>query len=66
MLANKLSGANNNNNFTVLLIEAGNQFGMLSTIPLLSTMMQQSPAVDWCFISAKQKYAFKGMFNQVT
>lgn len=51
-------------NFSVLLIEAGEKFGVLSRIPLLSTALQGS-YMDWAFKTVPQKYSSKGLLNQV-
>lgn len=48
---------------TVLLIEAGNIFGPLSIVPLLTTI-QQSTSVDWAFRTVPQKYSSAGFVNQ--
>ncbi len=50
-------------NVSVLLIEAGNLFGPLSIIPLLTTL-QQNTSVDWAFRSVPQKYSCTGFVNQ--
>lgn len=50
-------------NVSVLLIEAGNIFGPLSIIPLLTTFQQNTP-VDWTFRSETQKYSSAGFINQ--
>lgn len=60
VIANKLSSIGN---VSVLLIEAGNIFGPLSIIPLLTTI-QQSTSVDWAFRTVPQKYSSAGFVNQ--
>ncbi|KAM7362882.1 neither inactivation nor afterpotential protein G isoform 2-T2 [Cochliomyia hominivorax] len=47
-------------NATVLLIEAGGHFGLLSKIPLLTTF-QQKGLNDWSFLSTPQKHSSKGL-----
>lgn len=61
MLANRLT---ENENISVLLVEAGEQFGPLSTVPLLAVAMQKSKN-DWSFQSVPQQYSSKGMHDQV-
>lgn len=61
MLANRLS---ENGNISVLLIEAGEQFGPVSTVPVLAVAMQKSQN-DWSFQSVPQQYSSKGMHDQV-
>lgn len=61
VLANRLSS---NENVSVLLIEAGNTFGLLSQIPLLATQMQKT-RTDWQFSTTSQVYSSKGCINQV-
>lgn len=48
---------------TVLLIEAGNIFGPLSIVPLLTTI-QQNTSVDWAFRTVPQKYSSSGFVNK--
>ncbi|XP_039490801.1 neither inactivation nor afterpotential protein G [Drosophila santomea] len=52
-----------NSNGSVLLIEAGGQFGLLSRIPLLTTF-QQKGINDWSFLSVPQKHSSKGLIEQ--
>ncbi|XP_073819330.1 neither inactivation nor afterpotential protein G isoform X2 [Musca autumnalis] len=47
-------------NATVLLVEAGAKFGILSKIPLLTTF-QQKGINDWGFLSTPQLYSSKGL-----
>lgn len=47
-------------NFTILLIEAGGIFNGLSTVPILSTLMQGSE-MDWRFKSIPQKFSSRGL-----
>lgn len=51
-------------NATVLLVEAGERFGLLSKIPLLTTF-QQKGLNDWAFLSTPQKHSSKGLEEQV-
>ncbi|XP_049304539.1 neither inactivation nor afterpotential protein G isoform X1 [Bactrocera dorsalis] len=48
---------------TVLLIEAGDSFGLLSKIPLLTTF-QQKGLNDWGFVSEPQVYSSRGLGEQ--
>ncbi|EDV42766.1 uncharacterized protein Dana_GF18158 [Drosophila ananassae] len=50
-------------NGSVLLIEAGGPFGLLSRIPLLTTF-QQKGINDWSFLSVPQKNSSKGLIDQ--
>ena len=50
---------------TVLLIEAGDSFGLLSKIPLLTTF-QQKGLNDWGFLSEPQVYSSRGLGEQVS
>lgn len=50
-------------NVSVLLIEAGNEFGPLSIVPLLTTL-QQNTSVDWAFRTVPQKFSSNGFVNQ--
>ncbi|XP_017026674.1 neither inactivation nor afterpotential protein G [Drosophila kikkawai] len=50
-------------NGTVLLIEAGGQFGLLSRIPLLTTF-QQKGINDWSFLSVPQHYSSRGLIDR--
>ncbi|XP_059621317.1 neither inactivation nor afterpotential protein G [Phlebotomus argentipes] len=50
-------------NFSVLLIEAGGQFGWLSSIPLACTLLQGS-AVDWAFRTVQQEHVGRGMHGR--
>ncbi|XP_017062225.1 neither inactivation nor afterpotential protein G [Drosophila ficusphila] len=50
-------------NGSVLLIEAGGQFGLLSRIPLLTTF-QQKGINDWSFLSVPQKHSSKGLIDR--
>ncbi|XP_017118621.1 neither inactivation nor afterpotential protein G [Drosophila elegans] len=50
-------------NGSVLLIEAGGQFGLLSRIPLLTTF-QQKGINDWSFLSVPQKHSSKGLIER--
>ncbi|XP_017083553.1 neither inactivation nor afterpotential protein G [Drosophila eugracilis] len=50
-------------NGSVLLIEAGGQFGLLSRIPLLTTF-QQKGINDWSFVSVSQKHSSKGLIDR--
>lgn len=59
VLANRLSENSNNK---ILLIEAGNTFGPLSTIPIAATLMQGT-SIDWSFKTISQQYSSKGLFN---
>lgn len=52
-------------NVTVLLVEAGDRFGMLSKIPLLTTF-QQKGVNDWSFLSTAQKHSSKGLEGEVS
>lgn len=61
VLANRLSS---NENISVLLIEAGNTFGLLSQIPLLATQLQRTET-DWQLSTTSQAYSSKGCINQV-
>lgn len=61
VLANRLS---ENENISVLLIEAGQQFGPLSIIPLLAVTLQKGKE-DWAFETTSQKFSSKGLHNQV-
>lgn len=61
VLANRLSS---NENISVLMIEAGNRFGLLSQIPLLATQLQKTEN-DWQFSTTSQAYSSKGCINQV-
>lgn len=60
MIASRLSSIQN---ISVLLIEAGNVFGPLSIIPLLTTF-QQNTSVDWAFRTVSQKYSSAGFTDQ--
>uniref|UniRef100_W8C2E1 Neither inactivation nor afterpotential protein G n=1 Tax=Ceratitis capitata TaxID=7213 RepID=W8C2E1_CERCA len=48
---------------SVLLIEAGESFGVLSKIPLLATF-QQKGLNDWGFLSEPQVYSSRGLVEQ--
>ncbi|XP_075144983.1 neither inactivation nor afterpotential protein G [Haematobia irritans] len=48
---------------TVLLVEAGDRFGFLSKIPLLTTF-QQKGLNDWAFLSTPQMHSSKGLDDQ--
>ncbi|XP_037949799.1 neither inactivation nor afterpotential protein G [Teleopsis dalmanni] len=50
-------------NSTVLLVEAGDKFGFLSKIPLLTTL-QQKGVNDWSFLSVPQKHSSRGLKEQ--
>uniref|UniRef100_A0A6P4EJC2 Neither inactivation nor afterpotential protein G n=1 Tax=Drosophila rhopaloa TaxID=1041015 RepID=A0A6P4EJC2_DRORH len=50
-------------NGSVLLIEAGGQFGLLSRIPLLTTF-QQKGINDWSFLSVPQKHSSRGLIER--
>ncbi|XP_030374577.1 neither inactivation nor afterpotential protein G [Scaptodrosophila lebanonensis] len=50
-------------NGSVLLIEAGGAFGLLSRIPLLTTF-QQKGINDWSFLSVPQKHSSRGLIEQ--
>ncbi|GAB0099777.1 Neither inactivation nor afterpotential protein G [Sergentomyia squamirostris] len=50
-------------NFTVLLVEAGGQFGWLSSIPLACTLLQGTP-VDWAFKTTPQEHVGRGMHGR--
>ncbi|KAH8346750.1 hypothetical protein KR084_009915, partial [Drosophila pseudotakahashii] len=50
-------------NGSVLLVEAGGQFGLLSRIPLLTTF-QQKGINDWSFLSVPQKHSSKGLIER--
>ncbi|KAI8129862.1 Neither inactivation nor afterpotential protein G [Lucilia cuprina] len=50
-------------NATVLLIEAGDRFGLLSKIPLFTTF-QQKGLNDWSFLTTSQKHSSKGLEEQ--
>lgn len=52
-----------NSNGSVLLIEAGGQFGLLSRIPLLTTF-QQKGINDWSFLSVPQKHSSRGLIER--
>lgn len=62
VLANRLSV---NPNISLLLIEAGGQFGALSTIPLLALALQRTPS-DWAFVSTSQKHSSRGLYDNVS
>ncbi|XP_061399547.1 neither inactivation nor afterpotential protein G [Musca vetustissima] len=47
-------------NATILLVEAGDKFGILSKIPLLTTF-QQKGINDWGFLSTSQLHSSKGL-----
>lgn len=47
-------------NYTILLIEAGGIFNGLSTVPILSTLMQGSD-MDWRLKSVPQKFSSRGL-----
>lgn len=59
VLANRLS---ENPNTSVLLVEAGQQFGLLSAVPLLALVMQKS-TVDWSYVSSVQTHSSFGMVD---
>lgn len=61
VLANKLSA---NEDAKVLLIEAGNVFGPLAMIPLL-TSQQQKTKVDWQLRTTRQEHSTNGFIDQV-
>lgn len=44
-------------------MEAGNVFGPLSIVPLLTTL-QQNTSVDWAFRTVSQEWSSKGFVNQ--
>ncbi|XP_022216430.2 neither inactivation nor afterpotential protein G [Drosophila obscura] len=50
-------------NGSVLLIEAGSAFGLLSRIPLLTTF-QQKGINDWSFLSVPQMHSSRGLIDQ--
>ncbi|XP_026850397.1 neither inactivation nor afterpotential protein G [Drosophila persimilis] len=50
-------------NGSVLLIEAGSVFGLLSRIPLLTTF-QQKGINDWSFLSVPQIHSSRGLIEQ--
>ncbi|XP_020817627.1 neither inactivation nor afterpotential protein G [Drosophila serrata] len=50
-------------NGSVLLIEAGGQFGLLSRIPLLTTF-QQKGINDWSFLSVPQQHSSRGLIER--
>ncbi|XP_013099182.2 neither inactivation nor afterpotential protein G isoform X1 [Stomoxys calcitrans] len=45
---------------TILLVEAGDRFGFLSKIPLLTTF-QQKGVNDWSFLSTRQAHSSRGL-----
>lgn len=61
VLANKLSA---NEDAKVLLIEAGNVFGPLAMVPIL-TSQQQKTKVDWQLRSTRQEHSTNGFIDQV-
>lgn len=61
VLANRLSA---NSSITVLLVEAGGFFGLLSKVPLLATF-QQRTNVDWQFESTEQQFSSGGFLGKV-
>lgn len=61
VLANKLSA---NEDAKVLLVEAGNVFGPLAMVPLL-TSQQQKTKVDWQLRSTRQEQSTYGLIDQV-
>lgn len=50
-------------NYSVLLIEAGGVFNGLSSIPIMSTLMQGTE-MDWSFKTVPQKYSSRGLKNR--
>lgn len=50
-------------NYTILLIEAGGIFNGLSSIPLLSTLMQGT-GMDWRLKSVSQRQSSRGLYDQ--
>lgn len=59
VLANRLTENKSN---SVLLIEAGRNFGPLSILPVSATLMQGTN-VDWSLKTINQKYSSKGLFD---
>ena len=52
-------------NSTVLLLEAGGQFGWFSKVPLMTTM-QQKGLNDWGFMSVPQESSSEGLNELVS
>lgn len=50
---------------TVLLVEAGDQFGYASKVPIMPTILQRG-ANDWSFMTEPQKYSSFGLNEKVT
>lgn len=61
VLASKISA---NEDAKVLLIEAGNVFGPLAMVPLLSSQ-QQKTKVDWQLRTSRQEHSAYGFIDQV-
>lgn len=59
VLANRLSA---NANISVLLIEAGDEFNLISRVPFLATLLQKTD-VDWQYQSTPQEHSSIG-FNK--
>ncbi|XP_076249639.1 neither inactivation nor afterpotential protein G [Calliopsis andreniformis] len=51
-------------NLTVLLVEAGGYFGWVSTVPILTPMLQGTE-VDWSYSTEPQMFSSKGFWNRV-
>lgn len=51
-------------NYSVLLIEAGGRFNLLSKIPIASITLQGNANVDWKFRTVPQKFSSKGFINR--
>ena len=49
-------------NYTILLIEAGGVFNGLSSVPIMSTLIQGTE-MDWGFKTVPQKYSSRGLKN---
>lgn len=60
VLAHELTSLTNS---TVLLVEAGSNFGPLSIVPITTTLMQGTN-LDWSFKTVSQKYSSKGLVNE--
>ncbi|XP_076296447.1 neither inactivation nor afterpotential protein G [Lasioglossum baleicum] len=61
VLASRLSEASN---VTVLLVEAGGYFGWVSSVPLLSPMIQGTE-FDWSYFTEPQKFSSRGFSNHM-
>lgn len=51
-------------NFSVLLVEAGGKFNLLSKIPIASITLQGNDNADWKFKTVPQEFSSKGFIDR--